>query len=119
MVKQRMDLLELLRKRGMDGDVDFLREALRVLVDGIMDAEVSAQIGAQHGERSPERVTYRNGYRNRTWDTRGRHHGVAHSQAAGGQLLPQPAGTAAAQRESPAGRHPASLCRRRVHPKGG
>ena len=56
-VKQRMDLLELLRKRGMDGDVDFLREALRVLVDGIMDAEVSAQIGAQHGERSPERVT--------------------------------------------------------------
>ena len=70
MVKQRMDLLELLRKRGMDGDVDFLREALRVLVDGIMDAEVSAQIRAQHGERSPERVTYRNGYRNRTWDTR-------------------------------------------------
>ena len=68
MVKQ-VDLLELLRKR-MDGDVDFLREALRVLVDGIMDAEVSAQIGAQHGERSPERVTYRNGYRNRTWDTR-------------------------------------------------
>ena len=66
MVKQRMDLLELLRKRGMDGDVDLLREALRVLVDGIMDAEVSAQIGAQHGERSPERVTYRN----RTWDTR-------------------------------------------------
>ena len=66
MVKQSMDLLELLRKRGMDGDVDFLREALRVLVDGIMDAEVSAQIGAQHGERSPERVTYRN----RTWDTR-------------------------------------------------
>ena len=70
MVKQSMDLLELLRKRGMDGDVDLLREALRV-VDGIMDAEVSAQIGAQHGERSPERVTYRNGYRNRTWDTRG------------------------------------------------
>ena len=96
-----MDLLELLRKRGMDGDVDLLREALRVLVDGIMDAEVSAQIGAQHGERSPERVTYRNGYRNRTWDTRvgTTDHGVAHSQAAGRQLLPQPAGTAAAQRE--------------------
>ena len=69
-VKHSMDLLELLRKRGIDGEVDFLREALRVLVDGIMDAEVSAQIGAQHGERSPERVTYRNGYRNRTWDTR-------------------------------------------------
>ena len=58
MVKQSMDLLELLRKRGIDGDVDFLREALRVLVDGIMDAEVSAQIGADHGERSPERVPH-------------------------------------------------------------
>ena len=62
--------MELLRKRGMDGDVDFLREALRVLVEGIMDAEVSAQIGAEHGERSPERVTHRNGYRSRDWDTR-------------------------------------------------
>ncbi len=76
MVKHSMDLLELLRKRGIDGDVDLLREALQVLVDGIMDAEgsavgeVSAQIGAEHSERSPERVTYRNGYRNRTWDTR-------------------------------------------------
>ena len=39
MVKQRMDLLELLRKRGMDGDVDLLREALRVLV------------GRHHGRR--------------------------------------------------------------------
>ena len=91
--------MELLRKRGMDGDVDLLREALRVLLDAIMDAEVSAQIGAQHGERSPERV----GYRNRLWDTRGgttelNINGVAYSQAAGRQLLPQPAGTAAAQR---------------------
>ena len=112
MVKQRMDLLELLRKRGMDGDVDLLREALRVLVDGIMDAEVSVQIGAQHGERSPERVTYRNGYRNRTWDTRVgttelNINGVAHSQAAGRQLLPQPAGTTAAQREGSAVGDPA------------
>ena len=65
-----MDLLELLRKGGMDGDVDFLREALRVLVEGIMDAEVSARIGAEYGERSPERVTQRNGYRSRAWDTR-------------------------------------------------
>ena len=38
-----MDLLELLRKGGMDGDVDFLREALRVVVEGIMDAEVSGE----------------------------------------------------------------------------
>ena len=69
MAKNSMDLLELLRKRGMDGDVDFLREALRVLVEGIMDAEVSTQIGAEHGERSPDRLTHRNGYRSRGWDT--------------------------------------------------
>ena len=44
MVKERMDLLELLHKGGMDGDVDFLREALRV------PAEVSSRIGAEYGE---------------------------------------------------------------------
>ncbi len=38
-----MDLLEVLRRGGADGDVDFLREALQVLVEGIMDAEVSAR----------------------------------------------------------------------------
>ena len=70
MVKERMDLLELLRKGGMDGDLDFLREALRVLVEGIMDAEVSSRTGAEYGERCPEWVTQRNGYRSRAWDTR-------------------------------------------------
>ena len=70
MARESMDILELLRKRGVDGDVDFLREALRVLMDAIMDAEVSARIGAEHGERSPDRLTHRNGYRSRTWDTR-------------------------------------------------
>ena len=70
MVKERMDLLELLRKRGVDGDVDFLREALRVLVEESMEAAVSLRIGAGYGERSPERVTRRNGYRSRAWDSR-------------------------------------------------
>ena len=45
MVKDSMYLLELLRKRGVDGNVDFLREALRVLFEGIMDAEGS-QLGS-------------------------------------------------------------------------
>lgn len=63
-------LLGILRKRGADGDVDFLREALVVLVEGIMDAEVSARTGAGYRERSTERVTQRNGYRSRQWDTR-------------------------------------------------
>ncbi len=70
MAKDSMDVLELLRKRGDDADVDFLREALKVVVQAIMEAEVSAQIGAEHGERGTDRVTYRNGYRPRRWDTR-------------------------------------------------
>ena len=44
--KNSMDLLELLRKRGMDGDVDFLREALQVLVEGIIACPVP-----RHGGR--------------------------------------------------------------------
>ena len=47
----------LLRKRVIEGDVDFLREAPQVLVESIMDAEVSAQIGAQHGERNPGSIS--------------------------------------------------------------
>ena len=50
--------------------MDFLREALRVLVEGIMDAEVSARIGAEYGERSPARVTHRNGVPVPAWQTR-------------------------------------------------
>ena len=70
MVKQRMDLLELVRNRAEDADLDFLREAMGVLVQAIMEAEVAVQIGAEHGERSPGRLTQRNGYRPRPWDTR-------------------------------------------------
>ena len=44
MARENMDVLELLRKRSLDGDVDLLREALGVLVEGIMDAEVSANL---------------------------------------------------------------------------
>ena len=65
-----MDVLELLRKRGMDGDLDFLREAVEALANGIMGAEASVQAGLGYGERSPDRVTQRNGYRSRSWDTR-------------------------------------------------
>jgi putative transposase len=64
-----MELLELLRKAD-GGDVDFLREGVRVLAQALMDAEVSAQIGAEHSQRTPARITHRNGYRARDWDTR-------------------------------------------------
>jgi transposase-like protein len=65
-----MSLLELLRKSGSDGDVDFLREALNVLVHSLMEAEVAAQIGAERYERNTERTNQRNGYRQREWHTR-------------------------------------------------
>ena len=53
-----------------DGDIDFLREGLKVLAEAVMDAEVSQLIGAERFERSTERKNYRNGYRRREWDTR-------------------------------------------------
>ena len=70
MATERVDLLELLRKRADGGDLDFLREAVAVLAEAVMDAEVTAQIGGGHGERSEARTTRRNGYRPRCWDTR-------------------------------------------------
>jgi Transposase and inactivated derivatives len=65
-----MSLLELLRKSGSDGNVDFLKEALNVLVHSLMEAEVAAQIGAERYKRNPERINQRNGYRQREWHTR-------------------------------------------------
>jgi putative transposase len=65
----KMELLELVSK-AEGGDVDFLREGVRVLAQALMEAEVSVQIGAEHGERTPQRTTHRNGYRPRDWDTR-------------------------------------------------
>ena len=70
MAKERMDLLELVRKEAADADLDFLREGLRVLMQAVMKAEVVGKTGAGLGERSPEQLTHRNGYRPRPWDTR-------------------------------------------------
>lgn len=64
-----MELMDFLRKAVGGGDVDFLREGVRVLAQALMDLEVSEQIGATKHERSAGRITHRNGYRDRTWDT--------------------------------------------------
>ena len=119
MVKERMDLLELLRKGGMDGDVDFLREALRVLVEGIMDAEVSSRIGAEYGERSPERVTQRNGYRSRAWDTRVGTMDLHIPKLREGSYFPSLLEPRRSQRASSAGCDPAGLRGRCIHKAGG
>src|SRR6188472_3125004 len=71
MAEDRMAVLETVRKAMADGDVDFLREGVRVLAQAFMEAEVTALTGAAHGERAPEtRLTHRNGYRERRWHTR-------------------------------------------------
>ena len=71
MAEDRMAVLETVRKAMADGDVDFLREGVRVLAQAVMEAEVTAITGAAHGERAPDaRLTHRNGYRERRWDTR-------------------------------------------------
>ena len=71
MTDDRMAVLETVRKAIADGDVDFLREGVRVLAEAVMEAEVTEVTGVPHGERDPEhRLTRRNGYRERRWDTR-------------------------------------------------
>lgn len=62
MLRERVDVLGLLRKQAETADIDFLREALLVLVEALIDAEVQAKTGAEYGERTPERLTRRNGY---------------------------------------------------------
>ncbi len=71
MADDRMAVLETVRKAIADGDVDFLREGVRVLAQAVMEAEVGELTGVPRGERNPEaRLTHRNGYRERRWDTR-------------------------------------------------
>jgi putative transposase len=66
----RMSLLDLIHKSGVKGDVDFLREGLKVLAEAVMELEVAAKAGGERYERTAKRTTYRNGYRERDWDTR-------------------------------------------------
>src|SRR5215210_7852226 len=71
MAEDRMAVLETVRKAIAEGDVDFLREGVRVLAQAVMEAEVSELTGLAKGERDPDnRLTSRNGYRDRRWDTR-------------------------------------------------
>ena len=68
--KVSMALAELVRKAEADGDVDFLKERVRVLSQALLEVEVAQHIGAERYERTGERNGQRNAYRDRTWDTR-------------------------------------------------
>jgi putative transposase len=65
----RIGLQELLRKAHMEGNVDFLREGVRVLAQALMEIEVEQHVGAGRHERTEGRSGHRNGYRTRSWDT--------------------------------------------------
>jgi putative transposase len=69
MAEDSMPVVAGLRK-GEEPGSDWLREAVRSVVQELMEAEVQVQVGAGRYERSDERATYRNGYRLRPWDTR-------------------------------------------------
>ena len=70
MARNKILLLEQLRKAGVEGDVDFLRDGLRMLAEAFMELEIKNKTGAGRYERSGGRQSYRNGYRERVWDTR-------------------------------------------------
>ncbi len=70
MTRDNMDRLVWLRKVLAEGDVDLMREMLKVFAEELMGAEADAICGAAYGEQSPERTNRRNGYRSRTLDTR-------------------------------------------------
>ena len=67
MAEDRMAVLDMLCKATADGNVDVLREGVRVLAEAIMEAEVSELNGAAKGEGAPDRrLTNRNGYVSRS-----------------------------------------------------
>jgi putative transposase len=70
MAEQNMTLIEYLGKLGLDSNLDFLRESVRLMSQLLMEAEVEERVGAGRHERTPERTTQRNGYRDRAWETR-------------------------------------------------
>jgi len=89
MAEDRMAVLDMLRKATADGNVDVLREGVRVLAEAIMEAEVSELTGVPKGERAPDRrLTNRNGYRERRWDTRVGTIGLAIPKVRDGSYFP-------------------------------
>jgi putative transposase len=70
MATDRIALLEQVGVAARNGDVDFLRQAVKTMAEALMELEVAAKLGADRHERTAERTGYRNGHRRRDWDTR-------------------------------------------------
>jgi transposase-like protein len=63
-------LSELLDAIRAGGSVDFMREAMTLVLQELIEAEAAQAIGAARYERTEERVTHRNGSRSRLLSTK-------------------------------------------------
>lgn len=61
------DLLDTLRSGG---DLDFMRQAMQLVLQALIDLEADERIGAARYERSDARTTHRNGSRSRLLSTK-------------------------------------------------
>jgi hypothetical protein len=119
MAEDSMAVLDMLRKATADGNVDVLREGVRVLAEAIMEAEVGELTGAAKGRArprspadQPERLTRAAlGYPNR-------HDRPGHPQGPRRVVLPVPPRAAAVGRAGPPVGRPGGLCRRRLDAPG-
>lgn len=63
-------LTELLDALRSGGDLDFMREAMRLVLQALIDLEATEKIGADRYERADTRTTHRNGSRPRLLSTK-------------------------------------------------
>ena len=63
-------LTELLDALRAGGDLDFLREAMQLVLQALIELEADQVIGAGRYERAPTRTTHRNGSRSRLLSTK-------------------------------------------------
>ncbi len=63
-------LTELLDALRSGGDLDFMREAMQLVLQALIDLEASEKIGAARYERNDTRTTHRNGSRSRLLSTK-------------------------------------------------
>jgi putative transposase len=64
----KSELIEV--KELLARDADFVRSAVKVLVQAALEAEMTEAIGAEKGERTAARLAYRSGYYGRSLVTR-------------------------------------------------
>ena len=106
-------------RRSPTGDVDFLREGVRVLAQAIMETEVTELTGVAKGERDPERrLTHRNGYPRAALGHPRRHDRAGHPAGPRRVLLPEPAGAPPAGRAGAPGGRPGGVRARASAPAG-